>query len=101
MELPVKLAAYLGLRRSEIAGLRWRCVDLSAGIIVIQEVRTEVGGREVVKLPKTQSSIRRLGISGSPELVSLLQRALEQRRSTDPEEYVVLKTDGTPPLPIT
>ena len=74
-------------------------MDLSAGIIVIQEVRTEVGGREVVKLPKTQSSIRRLGISGSPELVSLLQRALEQRRSTDPEEYVVLKTDGTPPTP--
>ena len=99
MELPVKLAAYLGLRRSEIAGLRWRCVDLSAGIIVIQEVRTEVGGREVVKLPKTQSSIRRLGISGSPELVSLLQRTLEQRHSTDPEEYVVLKSDGTPPTP--
>ena len=99
MELPVKLAAYLGLRRSEITGLRWRCVDLSACVIVIQEVRTEVGGREVIKLPKTQSSIRRLGIGGSPELLSLLRQTLRQRPSNDPDGYVVLKADGTPPTP--
>ena len=44
MELPVKLAAYLGLRRSEICGLRWENVDLEAGLLSIREVRTEVGG---------------------------------------------------------
>ena len=42
MELPVKLAAYLGLRRSEICGLRWENVDLEAGLLSIREVRTEV-----------------------------------------------------------
>ena len=48
MELPVKLAAYLGLRRSEICGLRWENVDLEAGLLSIREVRTEVGGSVVL-----------------------------------------------------
>ena len=55
MELPVKLAAYLGLRRSEICGLRWENVDLEAGLLSIREVRTEVGGSVVLKSPKTRS----------------------------------------------
>ena len=52
MELPVKLAAYLGLRRSEICGLRWENVDLEAGLLSIREVRTEVGGSVVLKSPR-------------------------------------------------
>lgn len=99
LELAVKLAAYLGLRRSEITGLRWKCVDLENKIILIQEVRTEVGGQEVVKLPKTKTSIRRLGISGSRDLLQVLTRAWEQRRTNDPDEYVLLMPDGTPPSP--
>ena len=43
MELPVKLAAYLGLRRSEICGLRWENVDLEAGLLSIREVRPAAG----------------------------------------------------------
>ena len=42
MELPVKLAAYLGLRRSEICGLRWENVDLEAGLLSIREDRKSV-----------------------------------------------------------
>lgn len=37
LELPVKLAAYLGLRRSEICGLRWQDVDLEAGLLSVRE----------------------------------------------------------------
>lgn len=99
LELPVKLAAYLGLRRSEITGLRWKCVDLKNKIILIQEVRTEVGSREVVKLPKTKTSIRRLGIAGVQDLLESLERAWQRRRSDDPEEYVLLLPSGTPPSP--
>ena len=62
MELPVKLAAYLGLRRSEICGLRWENVDLEAGLLSIREVRTEVGGSVVLKSPKTRTSARRQGL---------------------------------------
>lgn len=97
--LAVRLAAYLGLRRSEITGLRWRCVDLKANVILIQEVRTEVGGREIVKEPKTKRSVRRLGISGCTELITELERAWNARNSDDPAEFVLLRADGTPPSP--
>ena len=99
MELAVKLAAYLGLRRSEIAGLRWESVDLDRGEIRIREVRTEVGGEEVIKKPKTATSIRRLGISGLDDLCRSLERAHASRRSDDPRENVLLRPDGTPPKP--
>ena len=99
LALAVRLAAYLGLRRSEIAGLKWQCVDLEAGIVVIQESRTEVGGREVVKPPKTRRSVRRLSIAGAPDLAAALERAHQRRRSDDPEEYVLLRPDGSPPTP--
>ena len=99
MGLAVRLAAYLGLRRSEITGLRWQCVDLKAQVVLIQEVRTEVGGREVLKEPKTRRSLRRLGISGCAELLAELERAWAARTSDDPAEFVLLRADGTPPSP--
>lgn len=95
----MRLAAYLGLRRSEITGLRWRCVDLKAKVVLIQEVRTEVGGQEVLKEPKTRRSLRRLGISGCTELLAELERAWATRKSDDPAEFVLLRPDGTPPSP--
>ncbi len=98
MELPVKLAAYLGLRRgSEICGLRWENVDLEAGLLSIREVRTEVGSGVVLKSPKTRTSARRLGITGLQDLQQVLRRAWERRRSDDPKEWVVLRQDGAPP----
>ena len=99
LELAVRLAAYLGLRRSEITGLRWRCVDLKSQVVLIQEVRTEVGGREVLKEPKTRRSVRRLGISGCTELLAELERAWAARKSGDPAEFVLLRADGNPPSP--
>lgn len=99
LELPVKLAAYLGLRRSEICGLRWEHVDLKAGVISVREVRTEVGGDIVLKAPKTRTSVRRLGIAGLQDLQQVLLRAWEQRRTDDPREWVVLWPDGAPPRP--
>lgn len=97
--LAVRLAAYLGLRRSEITGLRWQCVDLNAKVVLIQEVRTEVGGQEILKEPKTRRSVRRLGISGYSELIAELERAWAARKSDDPAEFVLLRADGTPPSP--
>lgn len=99
LELPVKLAAYLGMRRSEITGLRWQCVDFQEKILMIQEVRTEVGGHEVSKLPKTKSSIRKLSFGGSRDLVTLLQHLHQQEPHADPTDYVVRNPDGTVPSP--
>jgi integrase len=98
LELAVKLAAYLGLRRSEITGLRWDCVDFERDVIIIREVRTEVGGKDIVKAPKTATSVRRLGIGGLRDLRAVLLRAWERRRSDDPRELVLLRDDGTPPM---
>ena len=99
LELPVKLAAYLGLRRSEICGLRWEHVDLDQGILSVQEVRTEVGGRVVLKEPKTRTSVRRLGIAGLKDLQGVLRTIRSQRPQAAPEDWVVLRQDGTPPMP--
>lgn len=73
LEIVVKLAGYLGLRRSEICGLRWEDVDLENGVIQIQCVRTTAGGKVVEKQPKSESSIRKLGIAGISDLVDLLR----------------------------
>ena len=35
-ELPIVIAVWLGLRRSEIAGLCWDCVDLEAGTVTVR-----------------------------------------------------------------
>lgn len=35
-ELPIVMAVWLGLRRSEIAGLCWDCVDLEAGTVTVR-----------------------------------------------------------------
>ena len=99
MELPVKLAAYLGLRRSEISGLRWEHVDLEGGILLVREVRTEVGGVVVLKEPKTRTSVRRLGIAGLRDLPGLLRRTRDSRPGAGPRDYVVLRPDGQPPKP--
>ena len=63
LEVPVWLACFLGLRRSEILGLRWRDVDLHSGQLSVRWVRTTVGSRVVEKTPKTFESCRTLTIS--------------------------------------
>jgi len=61
IELPVMLAAYQGLRMSEITGLRWSKVNMEEKSITIDtaKVITE-GGKYVLKSPKTASGERSL-----------------------------------------
>ncbi len=49
METMVKIAAYLGLRREEICGLKWEDVDLDKRTIKIRRAMTQVGSEIVVK----------------------------------------------------
>ncbi len=99
LELPVKLAAYLGLRRSEICALRWEHVDLERKILSIREARTEVGGRVVLKQPKTRTSVRRLGIAGLQDLQQLLETIRKSRPQARPGDWIVLREDGQAPKP--
>lgn len=79
MEPVVKLAGYLGLRRSEICGLKWSHVDREARVITVVEARTAVNGRSVDKAPKDFSSVRRLGYRGIADLEELMERLWRQR----------------------
>lgn len=103
LELVVKLAGYLGLRRSEICGLRWENVDLERHLIHICTVRTTAGGAVVQKQPKTSHSIRKLGIAGLEDLERLLRQEAQRQAACKKADrrwidsgYVVVRPDGAP-----
>lgn len=72
LELPVRLAGCLGLRREEICGLKWSCVDFERRRIHIQAARTCAGGTVIQKETKNRSSNRVLLLTD--ELAPLLRR---------------------------
>lgn len=65
LELPVKLAAFYGLRRSEVLGLKWDAIDFNNNTITIRHTVTScnVNGKLVevaADRTKTKSSMRTL-----------------------------------------
>lgn len=62
LELPIYLAGYLGLRREEIVGLKWKYLDFERRILYVHEVRTSAGNKVIIKSPKTDKSKRSLFI---------------------------------------
>jgi integrase len=62
LEAPIALAVYLGLRREEIAGLRWEHVNFEERTISIKEVKVRADREVIVKKPKNKSSERILHI---------------------------------------
>lgn len=70
----LELAA-LGLRRSEVVGLRWCDVDLDARTIRIARTTVSIRGRSVASTPKSQRGRRTLPIDAMPALVELLRAA--------------------------
>ncbi len=106
LEVVFKLAGYLGLRRSEICGLKWRNVDLDAGVLTVREVRTAVGGQALEKAPKSCASERKLSFCGNGDLEALLARLRDEwerrragRADWNAEGYVVATENGRPCQP--
>ena len=81
LEPVVKLAGYLGLRRSEICGLKWGNVDRQNKVITIAEARTAVNGRAVDKETKNTSSVRRLGYAGITDLEEMMDWLWRSRQA--------------------
>lgn len=54
------VAVYLGLRQSEILGLRWSSIDWTNGNLRVDKQLQRVDGRLVLTEPKTRGSVRTL-----------------------------------------
>jgi integrase len=73
-----------GLRRGELAGLRWSNVDIDAGVLSIVETRIVVDGKPITSTPKTSAGRRTIPLDDA--LVALLRslravQAQEQLRA--------------------
>ena len=53
-----RLAAFTGMRRGELAGLRWDDVDLDRGAVHVRQQRVQLGYAVVEGPPKTQRGVR-------------------------------------------
>ena len=61
--IPLLLALYGGLRREEVAALRWQDVDFKRRTVTIRQAITRTSsGAEVLKSPKTSTSARTVSI---------------------------------------
>lgn len=84
IEFPVIMAAYYGLRRSEIVGLKWSAVDFNYKTIQIRHTVTNsvTDGKYILikkNRTKTQKSLRTLPLFANVEQM-LLQMKEEQER---------------------
>ena len=66
-----RMAVMTGMRRGELLGLRWRDVDMAAGVAHVQQTAQRIDGTGwVFRQPKTRLSRR--GVAFSPETVRML-----------------------------
>ena len=82
------LALHTGLRRGELAGLRWSDVDLEAGTLTVAQQRTTANHQVVITTPKAKSQ-RQLLLA--PATVAALRSHLNRQR----QERLALGPDWT------
>lgn len=87
--IPLLLALYGGLRREEVAALRWQDVDFKRRTVTIRQAITRTSsGAEVLKTPKT---------AGSCRTVSMPRFVMDELRLMDkPAERVCVTPAGQP-----
>ena len=82
LEVPIKIAAYYGLRRSEVLGLKWDAIDFDKKTVSIRHkvVELQVDGKSVTvgeDVLKTKSSFRTLPLI--PAVEELLLNVKEKQ----------------------
>ena len=105
LELAVKLAGSLGMRREEICGLKWENVDLRRHLVLIREARTAYGATIVQKETKNRSSVRTLYLPDEVYLLLEQEQARQQQErclqspTYNPTDHVILDAKGAPYSP--
>ena len=98
------IAVETGMRRGEIMGLKWENVDLHNSTITIKETRTQAGGVEVKKGPKSKKGYRTLCITKNlTKELSLLKNEYEANKVKYGDEfvdngYVICHSNGELPV---
>ena len=87
LETPITLAAYYGLRRSEVLGLKWDAVDFKGKTISVRHkvIETTEGGKCLIRgedVLKTKSSVRTLPLLPVIEDLLLRQKAQQETYRT-------------------
>lgn len=80
IELPVKLCAMYGLRRSEVLGLRWENIDLDKNVLLVIETFQQHIGCDYIDDTKTFYSKRFLPITDSIKTLLLKHKKLQNER---------------------
>ena len=110
IEFPVMMAAYYGLRRSEIAGLRWKAIDFKSNRITIEHTVTQAlidGERKIIAKDraKNKSSCRSLPLMPQFKMILLqMKKQQEDNRKLcgncyHESEYVYVNPLGIPYTP--
>ena len=104
LELPVTLAALLGLRRGEVLGLRWEDIDFNNRLLHVCNTRTKAGGKIIEKQPKTEKSDRWFEMPDA--VIAALTKSQKERMTQLASKnyyvdsgYVCVKKNGTPFAP--
>lgn len=100
--LLILLAASVGLRRGELAALKWEHVDFKAKMLHIRENLVRGDKKCVTKSPKTKAGTRDVSIGD--EVIAALSNArmeyyrdkAELGKAFHDEGYIIRKKDGSP-----
>jgi integrase len=71
----IKVLLYTGMRSGECLGLAWEDVDFENHTISINHTLTDIGGKHFLTDPKTENSIRTIGIGTELTKILLEQKA--------------------------
>lgn len=80
VEVPVKLCAVYGFRRSEVLGLKWSCVDFENRTLMIAETLQQSTGGSYTDTPKTYSSFRTMPMTDSVYELLKSQKEVQKKR---------------------
>ena len=70
----IKVLLYTGMRSGECLGLAWEDIDFENNTISINHTLTDIGGKHELTDPKTESSIRIIGVGQELKKVLLAQK---------------------------